>query len=105
MAESLKKELQRKLDLQGDTSHFNPELTAKYAAEDKYVRFNKWAKESGVKADAVMYPAAFGKCGLIGVAAARDIGPDEPMMFIPSKMLINEQKVEASPLGPILKTH
>ena len=26
-------------------------------------------------------------------------------MFIPSKMLIHEQRVEASPLGPILKTH
>jgi len=55
--------------------------------------------------DSIIYPAAFGKCGLVGVAAARDIGPDEPYFYVPAKLLINDQKIKSSEFGPIVEAN
>lgn len=63
-------------------------------------------KENGVKYDSVEYPVAFGKSGhLLGIAAKRDIGPEEAYIYIPNKLTINDDKVEKSEIGFIIKNH
>jgi len=71
---------------------------------DKYVRFNIWAKENGVRAESLEYPAVFGK-GLVGIAAKSRVSPDEAFLFVPASVLINDQRIQQSALGPIIGTH
>ncbi len=48
----------------------------------------------------------FGKAGaLIGIAAKRTIGPEESYIYIPNKMIINDDKVMKSEIGFIVKRH
>jgi len=42
---------------------------------------------------------------LIGIAANRDIGAEEAYIFIPSKIIINDDKIFNSDIGFIVKRH
>ena len=74
--------------------------------EEKYVLFNKWAKENGIISDAVRYPVAFGENGeLVGMAAARDIGVNEAYLYVPQKVIICESTFKKSEIGHLLEKH
>lgn len=71
----------------------------------KYVNFNKWLDQNGAKRESIDYPAAFGPDGgLIGIAAKRDIGIQEAYIYVPSKLVICEEKFRQDPdIGHILE--
>lgn len=70
------------------------------------MNFHKWLKENGVRYDSIEYPVAFGKNGdLIGIAAKRYIGPEEAYLFIPNKIIINDEKILKSEIGHIILKH
>jgi hypothetical protein len=76
-----------------DVTKVNWEATKKLQEMPKYMRFNDWLNKNGAKRDSIIYPAAFGAAGkLIGIAATRDIGLTEAYLFVPSKMIICEEK-------------
>jgi hypothetical protein len=56
--------------------------------------------------DSIEYPVAFGKSGdLLGIAAKRPIGPEEAYLYIPNKIIINDDKVYSSEIADIIKRH
>jgi hypothetical protein len=72
----------------------------------KFINFHKWLKEHGVKYDSIEYPVAFGKNGdLLGIAAKRPIGPEEAYLYIPNKLIINEDKIWVSEIAEIVQRH
>lgn len=84
----------------------NWEKTRELQAQPKFVNFHKWLKEHGVKGDSIEYPVAFGKEGnLIGIAAKRPIGPEEAYLFIPNKIIINDDKIMQSEIAYIIERH
>lgn len=59
-----------------------------------------------MKYDSIEYPVAFGKQGdLIGIAAKRKISSGEAYLFIPNKIIINDEKILKSEIGFIIKKH
>jgi hypothetical protein len=63
-------------------------------------------KANGAHYDSINYPVAFGKEGnLIGIAAKRPIGPEEAYIFIPLKLVINDDKILTSEIGFIIEKH
>lgn len=42
---------------------------------------------------------------MIGIAAKRPIGPEEAYLYIPNKIIINDDKVFSSEIAPIIKRH
>jgi hypothetical protein len=70
------------------------------------VNFHKWLKENGARYDSIEYPVAFGKNGdLLGIAAKRPIGPEEAYLYIPNKLIINEDKIWISEIAEIVERH
>ena len=90
MVEAIKSELARKLALE-DLAEVNWEVTERLAKEPKYIEFNKWCDDNGVKHPSIRYPVAFGKEGqLVGIAATREIGFNEAYIYVPTKLAIHE---------------
>lgn len=74
--------------------------------EERFIKFHEWLKANGVHYDSIEYPVAFGKDGaLVGLAAKRDIGAGEAYLFIPNKIIINDEKILKSEIGFIIKKH
>ena len=70
------------------------------------MNFHKWLKENGVKYDSIEYPVAFGKNGdLVGIAAKRPIGPEEAYLYVPLKLIINDDKILKSDIAYIIERH
>ena len=91
----------------GEDLEINWEVTRQIENEEKYVKFNIWCDENGIKRPAVRYPVAFGSKGeLIGLAATREIGLGEAYVFVPIKCIINESKFRADPqISHLLDNH
>ena len=105
MVELLSEELHKRLEIE-DMQCINREVTDAMQKEEKFVLFHKWLNENGVRYDSIEYPVAFGKNGdLVGLAARRKIGAGEAYIFIPNKMIINDEKINNSELGFIIKKH
>ena len=105
MVEYLAKELDARLEIE-DMKEINWEVTRKMQQEEKFVKFHEWLRQNKVKYDSVEYPVAFGKSGcLVGIAAKREIGPEEAYIFIPSTITINEEKITKSEIGFIIERH
>ena len=74
--------------------------------EEKYVKFNKWCDEIGIKRDSVLYPTAFGPSGtLVGISAKRRIGFKEAYIFVPTKVCLSEEQFRRSEIGHLLVDH
>jgi hypothetical protein len=104
MEETLQKAFVNRIE--GDVAvEVNWEVTKKLQAMPKYIKFNKWLDDNGARRDSIMYPAAFGPDGgLIGIAAKRDIGIQEAYIYVPSKLVICEEKFRQDPdIGHILE--
>lgn len=98
-------ELHSRLEIE-DMRVINRERTNQLQQEERFVNFHKWLKENGVKYDSIEYPVAFGKNGgLIGIAARRPIGPEEAYIYIPTKLIINDDKISKSDIGFIVERH
>lgn len=70
------------------------------------MNFHKWLKEHGARYDSIEYPVCFGKGGhLLGIAAKRAIGPEEAYIFIPNKIIINDDKILKSEVGHLIAIH
>ena len=105
MVDYLVNELDKRLEIE-DMKEINWEKTRELQALPKFVNFHKWLKEHEVKYDSIEYPVAFGKNGdLLGIAAKRPIGPEEAYLYVPNKIIINEDKVWASDIAFIIKRH
>jgi hypothetical protein len=105
MVEYIVNELNRRLEIE-DMKIINWEKTRELQALPKYVNFHKWLKEHGVIYDSIEYPVAFGKNGdLIGIAARRAIGPEEAYLYVPNKIIINDDKVMESDIAFIIHRH
>jgi len=82
-------------DVDGAGSLLQPnwEVTEKLQKQDKYLRFNAWAKENGVRAPALDWPVAYGPRGeLVGARATRDVGPMESYVYVPVKLTLNVEQ-------------
>jgi hypothetical protein len=105
MVEYIINELNKRLEVE-DMKFINWEKTRELQAQPKYVNFHKWLKENGVIYDSIEYPVAFGKAGnLIGVAARRPIGPEEAYLYVPNKVIINDDKLMESDIAFIIYRH
>ena len=105
MVDYLTSELNKRLEIE-DMKEINWERTRELQALPKFVNFHKWLKENKVKYDSIEYPVAFGKSGdLLGIAAKRPIGPEEAYLYIPNKLIINEDKIWSSDLAFVINRH
>lgn len=105
MVEYLVKELEQRLEIE-DMKIINWEKTRELQAEPRFVNFHKWLKEHGARYDTIDYPVCFGKHGnLLGIAAKRPIGPEEAYIFIPNKIIINDEKILKSAIGHLILRH
>jgi hypothetical protein len=105
MVEYLIKELETRLEIE-DMKVINREKTDYLQSLPHFVNFHKWLKENGVHSDTIEYPVAFGKNGdLVGIAARRPIGPEEAYIFIPNKIIINDEKILKSDIGHLILRH
>lgn len=106
MVDILRDELLSRLARES-TANINWEETRKLQAEEKYVEFNKWCDEVGIKHPSVMYPTAFGPSGgLVGLSATRRIGFQESYIYVPTKVVICEDQFRHDPkIGHILDKH
>lgn len=84
----------------------NWEVTRRIQKEEKYVRFNEWAKKYGIVCPSIEWPVAYGQKGeLIGVRARKDIGLMESYIYVPCKVTINEEQFKRSWIGEIYDNH
>lgn len=105
MVEFLTAELNKRLEIE-DMKEINWEKTRELQALPKFVNFHKWLKEHGARYDSIEYPVAFGQSGdLLGIAAKRPIGPEEAYLYIPNKLIINEEKIWTSDIADIVERH
>ena len=108
IVDRLAKELNKRLG-EGNQEvdlEINWEVTKRIQKEEKYVRFNNWAKKYGVVAPSVEWPVAYGKNGdLVGVRAKKDIGLMESYIYVPCKLTINEEQFKRSWIGEIYDNH
>jgi hypothetical protein len=105
MVDYIINELNRRLEIE-DMKEINWEKTRALQALPKFVNFHKWLKEHGVIYDSIEYPVAFGRSGdLIGIAAKRPIGPEEAYLYVPNKIIINDDKVMESDIAFIIHRH
>jgi len=80
----------------------NWEKTEEARKDPHIINFLKWARENGCIDEAIQFPICFGKDGgLVGVAASRPIGANEPFILVPEKLCIDDAKAKASPCGKI----
>lgn len=105
MVEYLTKELESRLIIE-DMKTINREVTNELQKQAKYINFHTWLKANGAVYDSIEYPVAFGAKGqLLGIAAKRNIGPEESYLYIPNKLTINDDKILKSDIGFIVKRH
>jgi len=105
MVEYLINELSKRLEIE-DMKHIDWEKTRELQDLPKFKRFHQWLKENGARYDSIEYPVVFGKQGgLIGIAAKRNIGSEEAYIYIPTKLIINDDKIYKSEIGFIIKRH
>lgn len=59
--------------------------------KERFARFKKWCQREGIQHPKVQYPVLFGKgeSRYPGMLALEDIGPNEPVVKVPSKHIIN----------------
>jgi hypothetical protein len=59
--------------------------------KDKFKKFYEWAKKEGIWHPKVKYPVMFGTgdSKYPGMLALEDIGPNEPIVKVPSRLIIN----------------
>ena len=87
-------------------THINWEKTEQMQSSEKYRKFNEWLVANGVEHPAVDYPVAFGKHGqLIGMAAKKDIPPMKAFLFVPHRLIIQEQTARRSEISFIFDKH
>ncbi len=106
MVDLLQNELSKRLQNES-TAKINWEVTERLSKEPKYVAFNKWCDDNGIRHPSVRYPTAFGKEGhLIGLSSTRRIGFQESYIYVPSKVIICEDQFRNDPkIGHILDNH
>lgn len=106
MVDVILDEMKHKLALDS-MAHINWEVTHRIEKEPKYMAFNKWCDDNGIKHDSVRYPVAFGKEGhLIGLAATRRIGFNEAYLYVPNHVIISEEQFRRhKEIGHILDKH
>ena len=84
----------------------NEEVTAKLQKQEKFVRFNEWCAKYGVRAPSLEFPVAFGPTGdLVGVAAKKDINPNEAFVYVPVNLTLNEEQFRRGTLGEVYETN
>jgi hypothetical protein len=60
--------------------------------EEKYKKFINWIVSNGSLIDSTNFPEEFS--GVIGVSAKYDIGPNEAILYIPKKLIIDSAHIK-----------
>eukprot|EP00347_Sterkiella_histriomuscorum_P011977 403370373 len=116
--EYLSQDLKHRLTTEQFT-HVNQALTQQLQEQPQFIQFHSWLKANGaIYQETCDYPVAF--CPqqfadqtenlseipyLIGVAAKKFIGPNEAYLYIPNKLIINEDKLYKSEYAQIFIDH